>query len=297
MQTIKTAVLLIVLIVVFKILQAMNSVIMFLVEPILVITLILVSLFLIYLIYEYLYFKSIKFKTIKDSIYTFMNNCNKLNHHIEELKCSYINIKSFNYGTSSMEDESNFNFKRREWDKNIQNSHIHNCSSSVCKSASNQPIKYLCKYFDIKISENSLSKIESILNNFAAAEEGKLLLQRERDSILNDIESSIPWLINNFSKKKFIKNLGFEDIDLSDLYFHLYTFQYISPGGNSSMKCDIKLNLENLEKLISYLRRLIDFRKSVEGQRALMTLKLREKIKTRDDYTCQICAISIRNEC
>lgn len=258
--------------------------------------LIIIASFLIYQIYSYYYFNSDKFKEIKDSIQEYTKNCNELNHHIQELKCSYVNIKSYDYGESSLNDNSNYNFKRKEWNKNIKSNQIHNCSAIVCKNANDQPFKYLCKYFDIKVNEDTLSNIESVLNDFAAAEQGKILLQRERDSILNTISDSIPLLIRFFSKNKLIKKLGFEVIDLSDLYFPVYTFQYVSAGGNSSSKCDIKLNIENLDKFINYLKDLVKFKKSVAGQRALMTSSLREKIKIRDNYTCQKCSLSTTNE-
>ena len=214
----------------------------------------------------------------------------------EELKSSYVNVKSYDYGESNMEDASNYNFTRKEWSKDIKSNRVHNCSASVCKNANNQPFKYLCKYFDIKIGEDTLSNFESVLNDFAAAEQGKVLLQRERDLILNNISNDIPKLIYSFSKKKLIEKLGFEVIDLSDLYFPVYTFQYVSAGGNSSSKCDIKLNVENLDKFVNHLNDLVKFRNSVEGQRALMTSKLREKIKVRDNYTCQSCRLSTNEE-
>jgi hypothetical protein len=251
---------------------------------------------IIYQIYSYLYFNSDKFKEIKDSIQKYTKNCNELNHHIQELKCAYVNIKSYDYGESNLYDKSKYNFKRKEWNKNIKSNQIHHCSSTVCKNASDQPFKYLCKYFDIKTNEDTLSNIESVLNDFAAAEQGKILLQRERDSILNNISDSIPLLIRSFSKNKLIKKLGFEDIDLSDLYFPIYTFQYVSAGGNSSSRCDIKLNIGNLDKFINYLKDIVKFRKSASGQRALMTSNLREKIKVRDNYTCRKCSLSIKDE-
>ncbi len=254
------------------------------------------AVFLIYQLYCNLYFNSSKFKIIKDSIQEYTKNSNELNHHIQELKCSYVNVKSYDYGESHLHDYSNYNFKRKEWSKDIKSNRVYNCSATVCKNASNQPFKYLCKYFDIKISEETLSNFESVLNDFAAAEQGKKLLQRERDAIMNNIKSSIPPLIYSFSKNRLIKELGFEVIDLSDLYFPVYTFQYVSAGGNSSSKCDIKLNVENLEKLIYYLNDLVKFRNSVEGQRALMTASLRERIKTRDNYTCRQCKLSTNDE-
>lgn len=122
------------------------------------------------------------------------------------------------------------------------------------------------------------------------------MLKSERDNILDDIKGSIPWAINTFSKQKLIRELGFEDIDLSDLYFPVYLFQYVSSGGNSSMSCDIKLDVDNLDKLVSYMRELIKFSKSIAGQRALMNSALREKIKARDKYTCRICGLSTHVE-
>ncbi len=264
--------------------------------PIIVSAIVLFCLFLSYLIYDYFYFRSKKFKSIKNSIQKYIDNCNEMNHHIEELKGAYVSIKSYDYGVSSIKDESNYNFKRLEWSKSIKNNFTHNCSLSVYRNANDQPLKYLCKYFDIELSEESLINIESVLNDFAAAEQGKNLLQKENEAVLGDIKSLIPWLILNFSKKKLIRKLGFEEVDMSDLYFPLYTFLYVSAGGNSSMKCDIKLNIENLENLISYIRRLIKFRQSIQGQRALMTTKLRELIKERDNYKCQLCGLSTDDE-
>jgi len=264
--------------------------------PIIILVIVLICMVIMLLIFDYLYFKSEKFIKIKTSITQYINNCNELNHHISELKGSYLNIKSFDYGSRSIQDNSIYNFKRLEWSKDIKNNFIHNCSATVCKGASNQPLKYLCKYFNIEISEESLADIESVFNDFAAAEQGKFLLQNEKDSILNSIKSSIPWIINRFRKKKLAKELGFDEIDLSDLYFPVYTFQYVSAGGNSSMKCDIKLDTVNLEKLLSYLMGLINFRKSIDGQRALMTSALRQKIKIRDNFTCKKCGISANNE-
>ena len=264
--------------------------------PIAIIAAITLCLYFSYLIYVYLYFRSKKFSAIKESIREFTANCNELNHHIEELKSSYVNIQSYDYGTGSLVDNSSFNYKRPEWVNEVKNRRVHNCTAAVCKNAIDQPIKYLCKYFDIKTTEDTLSNFEGVLNDFAAAEQGKVLLQNERESILNKISGSVPWLIREYNKSRLITELGFEEVDLSDLYFPIYTFQYVSAGGKSSLKCEIKLDIENLDNLIYYLKDLIKFRKSVEGQRALMTSSLREKIKLRDEFTCKICSLSTKDE-
>lgn len=109
--------------------------------------LIIIGIYLCYQIYSFFYFRSEKFLKIKDGIQNHTKNCNELNHHIEELKSSYVDIKSYNYGDSNMKDISNYNFKRTHWKNIRKNNQVHNCSSTVCKNASDQPFKYLCKLF------------------------------------------------------------------------------------------------------------------------------------------------------
>ncbi|MFZ6771143.1 HNH endonuclease [Undibacterium sp. SXout7W] len=252
--------------------------------------------FVAYKIYVSLYFKSKKFNAIKNSIEQYTKNCNDLNKHIEDLKSSYVDIRSFDYGERQLYDNSNFNMKRTKWKEEAKSHRTHNCSSSVLKNASNQPFKYLCKYFHIKVTEETLSIFEQVLNNFASAEQGKILLKNERDSIVSSISNSIPLLIRSFSRERVIQELGFNHIDLSDLYFPVYTFQFVSAGGNSSSKCDIKLDVQNLDSFIRYLSDLVKFKNSIAGQRALMTSNLREKIKNRDNFTCKICNLSVAEE-
>ncbi len=253
-------------------------------------------LFVLFKMYEYNYFAGNEFNSIRERIKKYTENVNQLNHHIQELRCSYINVKSQDYGASNLTDNSRYNFKRREWSNELRNNQVHNCTSTVCKNASSHPFKYLCKYFNIKTDEETLSNFENVLNDFAAAEQGKNLLLAERETILNSIKNDIPFLIYNLSKEALINKLGFETVDLSNLHFPVYTFQYISAGGNSSARCDIKLDVKNLDKFVKYLNDLVKFKNSIHGQRSLMTSKLREYIKQRDNYSCKLCNISTRTE-
>lgn len=247
-------------------------------------------------IYCCIYYRSDKFKKLKAKITDNTNNCNELNAHIEDLKNSFIDIKKTDYGQADYIDNSKWNFNRPELQKFQKSKYVYNCSSTVCKNAQSQPFKYICKYFNINADEETLSKFEKVLNDFSAAEQGKILLSKEREEIVASISNEIPFLINTFDKKNLIKNLGFDDIDFSQLYFPKYTFNYVSAGGNSSMRCDVTMDIENLNKFVNYLADLIKFKKSVAGQRALMTTALREKIKQRDNYTCQYCGNSTSKE-
>lgn len=243
-----------------------------------------------------LYYMSKNFKNIKNSIVENTQKCNDLNEHIEELKSAYANIERKDYGSATYSDASAWKYKRPELNKIKDSRQVVNCSASVIKGANDQPFKYVCKYFDIQTNEESLANFEQILNNFCAAEQGKKLLKAERDDILESISAEIPFLIRKLDNKNLINKLGFDTIDFSQLYFPKYSFRYVSSGGNSSRSCDVVLDINQLERFVNYLSGLVKFKNSVKGQRALMTVSLREKIKQRDNHTCKICGNSTYDE-
>lgn len=255
-----------------------------------------VALLIAWKIYEVAYFRGEKFASIKDRIQSYINDCNDLNRHIEALKETHIGDNRLDSGSASYHDNSKWNFKRAELSKRKYAPNIYNCSRTVCDGASKEPFKYLCKYFNIKADEETLSVFETMLNNFEAAEDGKIALQTERESILNSIQGDVPALIKMFSKKRLEKELGFEPIDLKTAYFPVYIFKYISSGGNASTQCDIVMDIDNLNKFVKYLSEKIKFKKSVAGQRALMTSKLRQAIKERDGFACRKCGVSVSQE-
>lgn len=257
---------------------------------------VILIIFITWNIYKYVYYNGKKFNKLKADLNDYIYNCNDLNQHIEELKETYSDVKKNNYGKAELNDSSRYNYKRTHQVNAKKSEFIYDCSASVLKNAEQQPFKYLCKYFNIKANEESLESFENVLNNFSSAEEGKQLLNNEIEKIKESIKNDIPFLIRAFNMKKFMLKLGFKEIDFSTLYFPTYTFRYISPGGNKCNTCDITLDIDNLNDFIQYLSELVKFKKSAAGQRALMTSKLREKIKQRDNYTCQNCGLSINDE-
>lgn len=251
---------------------------------------------IIYKIYEALYFRSSNFIEIKDEIKAYIDECNELNQHIEDLKRSDSAFGKTDYGVAELRDTSKFSFKRKELDKFSNAKHVYNCSLSVCRNAQKQPFKYICKYFNIDKNEENLEHFEELLNNFSAIEDGKVYLTDKREKIMAGIGDRLPFLIKKISRKKLEEKLGFEEVDFSDSHYPTYNMQYISDGGNSSMEARVIFNLGNLEKFINYLSDHIKWRKSVAGQRALMTPSLRESIKARDHYTCCYCDNSPEKE-
>lgn len=262
----------------------------------LIVFVIIPSLIIGYFIYESSYYKSEIFLKMKKRIEKHINDCNELNAHIESLKGTFVNIKQTDYGHAYVVDNSAYNYKRPELRRYVNNQYVYNCSLVVCRNAQQQPFKYLCKYFNIEVDEKTLTEFENVLNNFSAAENGKQVLKVQRIELLNSIWGEIPWIIRLFGKERVAKKLGLEKVDLKTVYFPTYIFRYISSGGNSSMQVPIVFDINNLNGFITYLGNQIKFRNSIAGQRALMTTYLRERIKKRDNYTCQKCHNSIKKE-
>ena len=130
----------------------------------------------------------------------------------------------------------------------------------------------------------------------SAAEEGKYCVMRKKGRILHRINNKIPWLIRAISPRKLEKELGFKDFVFDELYFPTYSFRYISPGGNSGTQFDVEMDIKMMERFVRYLSESVQFRNSAEGQRRLMTSKLRHQIIERDEYTCQQCGNSTNQE-
>lgn len=222
---------------------------------------IIILLILAWFLYKLIYYRSNSFIELKNKIEKYTKDCNDLNDHIYELKRTHIGIDQLDYGKASYQDASNYNYKRPELKKQVFAPNICNCSRSVCDSARKQPFKYVCKYFNIKSTEENLEQFENMLNNFEAAENGKNLLVNEKNNIINGISSEIPFLIKTFDKKNLEKKLGFEPIDLSTIYFPKYIFKYTSSGGNAATQCDVVFNLDNLNRFVVYLSELVKFKK------------------------------------
>lgn len=255
-------------------------------------------LFLIFLwfAYQYAYFNGKEFQGIKKSVETYVNDCNELNSYVKNLKNTHLGFNQTYYGKADYYDNSKFKYKRKKIKEQQYAANVCNCSRNVCDSARKQPFKYICKYFNILPDEEYLVTFETLLNNFEAAEQGIVALKNEKERITNSIANDIPFVIKSFARKRLEKELGFEDIDLRKPEYPIYTFQYISSGGNASLKTDIVMNIKTLNDFIVYLSDAIKFKKSVAGQRALMTSSLRKKILERDGFTCKLCGVSINDE-
>ena len=242
-------------------------------------------------VYNHFYFKSKEFLKIKEEVSKYTDDCNELNEHINNLKKESGVFKANQHGDAKAFDVGVYNVNRK---KSKKGDHIYYCTLPVLRNAENNPFEYVCKYFNIAKSEANLNKFEKMLNNFNAIEEGKKLLTNKKNEILKGY--NFPFIIRKFSKDKLDEKLGFEPVDLKTIYFPTYSFMYLSGGGYVERMVNVTFDLKNLEDFVKYLSDHIKWRKSVAGQRALMTQSLRTEIKERDKYTCQSCSNSTSKE-
>ena len=233
----------------------------------------------IHIYYEHLwiefYIDSEEFKAAKQKIEDFVGECNDLNDHIRDLKSFQDSIQSETKNIGTLRDTSDYNFKRNSWKDRMSGSQVHNCSKTIVSNAQNDPFKYLCKYFGIKTSEQTLTDFEGMLNDFSAAEEGAYYLDEKREDLVSSIVHDLDRRIQEPRYRyRLEKELGFDPVAFDELSFPTYSFQYVSAGGNSSMSYDIEMDTDVTEEFVSYLSDKVKFRKSVAGRRALMTKAL-----------------------
>ena len=258
---------------------------------------ILIGAVVVFLIsFSIAYFHSERFFSIKNNIKHYIDDCNELNYHIEELRSSYLNFKRLDYGEAEFHNISRYNYKRGRIAEAKYAPNVYDCSKTICDSARKQPFKYVCKYFNIREDETSLEAFEEILNNFLAAEDGKKLLADYRQDILDSIAYDVPRIIRKLFPEKLERELGFDQFVFNEFYYPVFSFRYISAGGNAGTRFDVIMDIPMLERFINYLSARVQFRKSAAGQRQLMTPKFRQYIISRDNYTCQNCGNSVEYE-
>jgi hypothetical protein len=244
------------------------------------------------------YFASEKFLAHKAKIASVVAEHNEVAKYVSEIRSR----GSFSLGVSStgtqahlasFQNTSNHKYRRDRNVANYQAPNVHNCSLQVVRNASADPVKYVMKYFNIKADEANLTDVENLGEDITRLENAVNNLEQREASITKSFNP--PAFIIKHYADEFMKHVGVELSPISVPY-PTYVFEYVSAGGNSSQRATVKLNTPTIDALIETLSQKIRFRKSAVGQRALMTSKLRNLIKTRDNHTCRYCSVSLAAE-
>ncbi|MBU4317354.1 MAG: HNH endonuclease [Proteobacteria bacterium] len=243
------------------------------------------------------YFASKHFHALKAEIASVVTEHNDVVDYVEEIR----EQGSFELGSSStgqyahlasFENTSAWN-NRRDRKVSEYAPHVHNASLQVVRNASADPLKYLMKYFSVKVDQNTLADVQSVANDISRLEEAVANVKRREADISAKINP--PAFILKHYREEFWDQVG-AHLSPIKVPYPQYKFQYTSAGGNSSQESSIELNTPTLEALSATLVDKIRWAKSAAGQRALMTTKLRCQIKERDNYACLNCEVSLAVE-
>jgi hypothetical protein len=244
------------------------------------------------------YFASEEFSAHKAAIASVVAEHNDIAGYVSEIRSR----GSFTLGASStgsqahlalFQNTSNWNYRRNRNEANYQAPNVHNCSLQLVRNASADPVKYVMKYFNVKSDEAHLAEVENLGEEITRLEEAVNNLRQRESSITASINP--PAFILKFFAKEFMKHVGVE-LSPVTVPYPVYIFEYVSAGGNSSQRTTVTLNTPMIDALVEVLSQKIRWRKSAIGQRALMTSKLRNSIKARDEHTCRYCSVSVAAE-
>jgi len=244
------------------------------------------------------YFASEEFQTIKQEIASVIAEHNEISNYVNEIRQG----RRFTVGKSSTgqhahlaesKNTSKWGYKRDRHVADHSSEFVHTAGLQVVRNASAEPIKYLMKYFDIPATEEKLAEVEELGESISRLENAVENLKARESGIATLV--SPPKFILKFYLKQFQEQIGLS-IPPLEIPYPKYKFQYVSAGGNSSQVTELKLDSKTIDSLLEAMSEKIRFRKSAAGQRALMTASLRTHIKTRDNFACQYCSVSVATE-
>ena len=105
----------------------------------------------------------------------------------------------------------------------------------------------------------------------------------------------VPAFVMKNDESGFYSRLGFANIDESVLTVE-YKFAYTSGGGMAQRSFTVPMTEETIVELIKALESKLTAAAFAKEQRSLMTRKLRNFIKERDNFTCCTCQNSTHVE-
>ena len=169
-------------------------------------------------------------------------------------------------------------------------------SAAVFASAENNPIDYVIKNFypNKAIYPEQIQKLHLLVEELATLKDARNIIENYKKDYHQYLRD-VPSYIMDEDEAGFYSRLGFANIDESVLVVE-YKFSYTSGGGMAKRTFTIPMTEETIVQLIEALEGKLTASAFTKEQRALMTNKLREFIKERDNFTCCNCGNSIHIE-
>lgn len=169
-------------------------------------------------------------------------------------------------------------------------------SATVFASAENNPIEYVVKNFYPNKNQypEQIQKLRTLIEELETLRDAKQIIENykvEYQQYLIDV----PAYIMEEDEDGFYSRLGFANISEEALTVE-YKFSYTSGGGMAQRSFTVPMTEDTIVELISTLESKLTAAALAKEQRQLMTKKLREYIKDRDNHTCCTCGNSTEKE-
>lgn len=240
------------------------------------------------------YYESDDFLKIKETCEVLMSSQREFNEYITE------KVKSISklFGTRVVRNETVNNDEYdyiRPYKKTIT-PFTAEVSAAVFASAENNPLEYVVKTFypNKKSYPEQIQKLYLLVEELETLRDAKQIIENykvEYQQYLGDV----PAFIMENDEVGFYSRLGFANVDESVLTVE-YKFSYTSGGGMAKRSFTVPMTEETIVELIKMLESKLTAIAFAKEQRTLMTKKMREFIKKRDNYTCRICGNSTHVE-
>ena len=240
------------------------------------------------------YYDSPEFAKIKDTCKSLMESQREFNEYINE-KAQTISTL---FGTrvtrneTVVDDEYNY---IRPYKKSIT-PFTAEVSAQVFASAENSPMDYVIKYFYPNKDQypEQIQKLQLLIEELETLKDAKKIIDNYKKDYQQYI-TNVPDYVMEHDEDGFYSRLGFANISESALTVD-YKFSYTSNGGFAHRYFSVPMTEETIVELINALQSKLSIAAFAKEQRALMTSKLRQHIKERDNYTCKTCGNSTHNE-
>jgi hypothetical protein len=240
------------------------------------------------------YYESSDFEKIKETCAAMMSSQREFNEYIEEKVQSISSLLGTRVSRTETETEDEYEYIRPY--KKTLTPFTAEVSSQVFASAENSPLEYVIKTFYPNKANypEQIQKLQLLIEELETLKEAKEIIERYKADY-KEYLTDVPEFIMEEDEAGFYSRLGFANISEDTLTVE-YKFSYTSGGGMAKRTFTVPMTEETIVELINVLESKLTASAFSKEQRALMTKKLREQIKARDNYTCCICGNSTHVE-